>query len=218
MAYPLRKNQLYNMVLLHPAKASEDATEDIWTTIGDKREILRFYNSWSPLVQKWLSYAEEESTGTIPEWTLNTCAPLPTWVRGNMALLGDSCHPMLPYVAQGAANAIEDAAAIAVGLTCTSDVPLALAVYEAVRKERAEKIAASAADTGRSLHLPDGPEQEARDEAIRNAGQADKADKWRDEEWQDYLWGVDVMRQTVENWAELSAAVRLQPANSVAHL
>lgn len=222
MAYPLRGNTQYNIVLLHPAKATtattQDASADVWTTIGDHHEMIRFYSSWSPAIRKWLRYATDDNNNssskeTILEWTLNTYAPLPTWVRGgNIALLGDACHPMLPYVAQGAANAIEDAAVIATALTCTSDVALALAVYQAVRKERAEKIAASAADTGRSLHLPDGPEQERRDEGIRNAVKADKSDKWRDEEWQDYLWGVDVMRETVENWKELSAAVRAEPA------
>lgn len=212
MAYPLKGNKVYNLVLLHPAKATGSIEEDVWTTAGDRREMMSFYGNWSPAIRKWLSYAREDDEENIPEWTLNTYPSLPTWVRGSAALIGDACHPMLPYVAQGAANGIEDAAVIATALTCTSDVQLALRVYEAVRKERAEKIAASAMGTSKSLHLPDGPEQERRDMAIRNAGregaeESDTADKWRDQQWQDYMWGVDVMRVTIEKWDELSAAV-----------
>ncbi|KNG48585.1 salicylate hydroxylase [Stemphylium lycopersici] len=139
--------------------------------------------------------------------------PLPTWVRGGVALIGDACHPMLPYVAQGAANGIEDAAVMATALNCTSNIELALCVYEAVRKERAEKITASASDTSRSLHLPDGPEQEKRDRSIQSArhperaGESDVADRWRDQQWQDFMWGIDVMRETVNKWTELSAVV-----------
>lgn len=205
MAYPLRGNTMYNMVLIHPAKATGTADEDVWTTAGDRREMMDFYRNWSPKIQKWLSYAG----GEILEWTLNTYAPLPTWVRGRIALVGDACHPMLPYVAQGAANAIEDAAVIAVALDCTPDVRSALALYEAVRKERAEKIAASALHTGQGLHLPDGLEQERRDESIRRAGSKDGSgmpdtvDKWTDQKWQDCMWGVDVMRETVDKWNEL---------------
>ncbi|CAN8106108.1 unnamed protein product [Discula destructiva] len=205
MAYPLRGNKMYNMVLIHPAKASGEADEDVWTTAGDRREMMDFYRNWSPAIQKWLSHVGEE----ILEWTLNTYPSLPTWFRGGVALVGDACHPMLPYVAQGASNAIEDAAVITVALTCTPDVHSALALYEAIRKERAEKIAASALHTARSIHLPDGPEQEERDEIIQRAGSNDgsgepaTADKWIDREWQDYMWGVDVMRETVDKWNEL---------------
>ena len=213
MAYPLKGNKVYNMVLIHPSKTTSDTKEDAWTTTGKREDMMNFYASWSPLIRKWLSYAGEEDEETIPEWTLNMYPPLPTWIQGGIALIGDACHPMLPYVAQGAANGIEDAAVIATALNCTSNIQLALRVYETVRKERAEKIVASASDTSRSLHLPDGPEQEKRDRTIRSAGRkegpgaSDTADKWRDQQWQDYMWGVDVMRETVERCAELNLAV-----------
>lgn len=213
MAYPLKGNKVYNMVLIHPSKTAGDTEEDAWTTTGKRKDMMTFYASWSPLIRKWLSYAGEEDEETIPEWTLNMYPPLPTWIQGGIALIGDACHPMLPYVAQGAANGIEDAAVIATALNCTSNIQLALRVYETVRKERAEKIVASASDTSRSLHLPDGPEQEKRDRTIRSAGRkegpgaSDTADKWRDQQWQDYMWGVDVMRETVERCAELNLAV-----------
>ncbi|EUC42426.1 hypothetical protein COCMIDRAFT_103593 [Bipolaris oryzae ATCC 44560] len=211
MAYPLKGNKLYNMVLIHPSKPTSHTEENVWTATGKRREMMSFYGSWSPAIRKWLSYAGEENEEDIPEWTLNTYPPLPRWVWGGVALIGDACHPMLPYVAQGAANGIEDAAVIATALNYTSNVQLALRVYETVRKERAEKIAASASDTSKSLHLPDGPEQEKRDRAILGSGQKERAgksqvaDKWQDQQWQDYMWGVDVMHQTLDKWAEIGA-------------
>lgn len=207
MAYPLRHNTLYNLVLVHPMGAKKKKplgggdTPDSWTTKGNRKEMLDIYKEWSPAVCSWLKHADDE----VLEWDLYTHPPLPTWVRGSVALMGDACHPMLPYVAQGAANAMEDAAVLATAFTFTSDVRLALDVYEKARKDRAEQIAASAAVTRNVLHLPDGPEQTKRDEAIRNANRVsgDSPDRWGDQKWQDYMWGVDVVKDTVERWHEL---------------
>jgi salicylate hydroxylase len=125
---------------------------------------------------------------------------------------------MLPYVAQGAANAIEDAGVIVAALTCTDDAELALKVYEKVRKERGEKIQGSAAKNRQNLHLPDGPEQQIRDEAIRNAsrGEGGSPDLLADKEWQHFMWGVDVMRDTIEQWDELVSVVRNQNTHGIA--
>nr|XP_036576765.1 3-hydroxybenzoate 6-hydroxylase [Colletotrichum truncatum]KAF6783558.1 3-hydroxybenzoate 6-hydroxylase [Colletotrichum truncatum] len=200
MGYPVKKNTMYNLVLLHTANRPLGRTidgEDVWFAKGNRAAMLDFYKEWSPAIRAWLCCAEEE----VLEWKLDTFPALPYWSRGSVTLAGDACHPMLPYVAQGAANAIEDAAVIATALTCTSNVSLALGVYEIVRKERAERIASSALATGHSLHLPDGPEQEKRDKAIRHANEHDvRADRWCDKEWQDYMWATDVMRYTTENW------------------
>lgn len=213
MAYPLRHNTLYNLVLVHPTGAKQKKeplgggvrahAQDSWTTKGDRKEMLDMYKGWSPAVRAWLEHADDE----ILEWDLYTHPPLPTWVRGSVALMGDACHPMLPYVAQGAASAMEDAAVLAAAFTCTSDVRLALAVYEKARKDRAEQIAASAAATREVLHLRDGPEQVQRDEAIRNAGleSGDSPEKWGNQKWQDYTWGHDVVKDTIERWHELVA-------------
>ncbi|KAK2732574.1 3-hydroxybenzoate 6-hydroxylase [Colletotrichum kahawae] len=208
MAYPVKGNTVYNMVLIHPDH-SDDTEDSTWATQGDREAMLSFYSSWSPAIRAWLAHAGDD----IVEWKLSERAPLPQRVRGSVALIGDAAQPMLPYVAQGAASGIEDAGVLAAAFTCTSDVLLALAVYETVRKRRAERIAASAAATGRALHLPDSPEQRARDEAIKNQGRGQAAasqDKWRDVEWQNYMWGTDVMRHTIQSWDELVAQVRKQ--------
>jgi salicylate hydroxylase len=80
-----------------------------------------------------------------------------------VTLLGDACHPMLPFMAQGAAQAIEDGAALAACLAGTPDVEAAFRRYEAVRLPRASKIQSLSAQNKVRFHLPDGPEQEERD-------------------------------------------------------
>ncbi|KAF4964676.1 hypothetical protein FZEAL_10843 [Fusarium zealandicum] len=192
MAYPLQNNTAYNLVLVHPAKAG--STAEGWTTKGDRQEMLDFYQSWSPAIRRWLKVADQD----VMEWKLYSYRPIPTWIKGNTALIGDACHPMLPFVAQGAANAIEDAAVLATAFTCTADVKLALSMYEVIRKDRGEQIAASASKTAHTLHLPDGPEQRERDEAIVNS--THNPDRWSNTQWQDYMYGVDVMADTTNLW------------------
>ncbi|KAI9154786.1 Salicylate hydroxylase [Paramyrothecium foliicola] len=208
MAYPLKEKTLYNMVLIHPATSERQSPpRTSWTDVCSGDEMLAFYSNWSPAIRAWLSHADTP----VYEWNLETYEDLPRWVHGGIALAGDACHPMLPYVAQGAANGLEDAGVLAVALSRSSNVASALAVYELVRKERAERIAASADVTRRYLHLLDGPEQRERDDAIRGFNPGAKGDgdgdgdKWRDEHWQNFMWGVDVMRDTMDNWPQLVA-------------
>ena len=98
-------------------------------------------------------------------WALLDRTPLERWSAGRVTLLGDACHPMLPFMAQGAAQAIEDGAALAACLTRSGrrDVPEALRRYEALRVARASRIQALSAVNKLRFHLADGPEQEERD-------------------------------------------------------
>ncbi|MFG2043320.1 FAD-dependent monooxygenase [Dactylosporangium sp. NPDC048998] len=89
---------------------------------------------------------------------------LPAWHRGRLAVLGDAAHAMPPFLAQGAAQAVEDAAALA------EAGPGGLARYEARRRPRAERVAAASAAGGREHHLPDGAQQRRRDERIAASG------------------------------------------------
>jgi 2-polyprenyl-6-methoxyphenol hydroxylase-like FAD-dependent oxidoreductase len=111
MAYPIRAHQLYNMVLIHPSRP--DVVES-WTSTGPRKHLDEFYANWSPTLRKLLALVDDQE---IPEWNLRIHKPLATWVEGNVALMGDACHPTLPYVAQGAAQAVEDAGVLAVVLS-----------------------------------------------------------------------------------------------------
>ena len=96
--------------------------------------------------------------------------PLQRWSVGRVTLLGDACHPMLPFIAQGAAQAIEDGATLTACLTRTGpDVPGALVRYERLRLPRTSRLQALSAANKTRLHLPDGPQQQERDAQLAPA-------------------------------------------------
>jgi salicylate hydroxylase len=95
--------------------------------------------------------------------------PIPAMGAGRLALLGDAAHPMLPFFAQGASQAIEDAWILARCLkgVDSSDIPAALRRYEAARSGRTASVQAKSIRNGRLFTLPDGLRQWARDLALR---------------------------------------------------
>ncbi len=104
-------------------------------------------------------------------WALHDRLPLPHWSDGPVTLLGDACHPMLPFMAQGAAQSIEDGATLAAVLTAMpGDIPGALRRYEALRKPRATRLQEASAANRVRFHLHDGPEQQKRDAAMAASG------------------------------------------------
>ncbi len=141
-------------------------TGESWTDKGSVADVLARYEGWHPIVRGLI--------GAFPEtfiWALHDRPELPHWTKGRVALLGDACHPMLPMMAQGAAQSIEDGAALASLLRAMpDDVPGALQRYEAVRKPRATRLQEASAANRKRFHLPDGPEQEKRDAALANTG------------------------------------------------
>jgi salicylate hydroxylase len=202
MVYPIRNHQLFNMVLLHPDRHD---TEESWTATGPKSNMIEFYSGWSPTVRTLLDLVEEEE---VPEWQLNIHKPLASWVEGNVTLMGDACHPTLPYIAQGAAQAVEDAGVLAAVLSLINDkadIHAALLVYSEIRKSRSETVVASATKTRQVLHLPDGPEQQMRDNAISRAsrGEGTNPDLWGDKSFQHWIWGIDIQQQAVDCFGDL---------------
>jgi salicylate hydroxylase len=154
--YPVSGGQLINIVAFSPA--GPDVVES-WSAVGPVADFAAEFAGWDPRVGELIAAATH-----VGRWAVLDRAPLAQWVRGRVALLGDAAHPMLPFYGQGAAQAIEDAAALAVCLTAApGDPAAALARYQRLRMPRATRIQeASRGRTGHH-HLPDGPEQQARD-------------------------------------------------------
>jgi salicylate hydroxylase len=111
-------------------------TSESWTEKGNVADAIARYADWHPQVRSLIA--------SFPEtfiWALHDRLPLPQWSEGRITLLGDACHPMLPFMAQGAAQSIEDGAALASLLKATpDDVPGALRRYEEIRKPRATRL------------------------------------------------------------------------------
>ena len=141
-------------------------TRESWTDKGVVADVLARYEGWHPMVRALIAAFPETFI-----WALHDRAPLASWTRGRVTLLGDACHPMLPMAAQGAAQAIEDGAALASLLaTMPDDVPSALARYEAARKPRATRLQEVSAVNRTRFHMPDGAEQRKRDELMITSG------------------------------------------------
>jgi salicylate hydroxylase len=111
---------------------------------------------------------------------------------------------MLPYVAQGAAQAVEDAAVLGLVLSrieSKDEIPTALKAYELARKERAEKVQNTAGHTRTILHMLDGPEQLKRDQAFANVALGgENPDPWGDPAAQRFLWSFDAEEDFIENY------------------
>ncbi len=143
ITYPIRANKLLNFVGL--VENAEWKSES-WTEAGTKEECAADFAGWHPLIHKAI-----EAFDVPFRWALVGREPLERWTEGRVTLLGDACHPTLPFLAQGAIMAIEDGLILARCLEAAGDdVAGALQRYEGLRKERASAVVrGSAANLGR---------------------------------------------------------------------
>ena len=167
--YPVSGGRKINIVAFAPAG---DFTDESWSSTATVDELLAEFDGWDPRLIELLHHA-----GTPGRWALLDRAPLPRWSNGRVTLLGDAAHPMFPFFAQGAVQAIEDAAALAQCLASEPGNPeAALSVYEQVRLPRACRLQELSHERKLVNHLPDGPEQRKRDselgtgDALRRSG------------------------------------------------
>ena len=142
-------------------------TGESWTERGELAELRADFAGWHPNVQRLIEAMDADA---LYKWALFDRPPLPRWGAGRVALLGDACHPMLPFMAQGAATAIEDGAVLAACLANADDVAAALERYASLRRQRTAKIQALARRNARIFHLS-GPAAWARDLAAKRGGE-----------------------------------------------
>ncbi|KAJ3871942.1 hypothetical protein F5051DRAFT_340127 [Lentinula edodes] len=207
IAYPISNKSIYNISTAQPDVHFAAAPSATYTTRGSKADMLDNFKDFCPLVLRMLNLVPE---GEVCEWKLRVHNSLPTWVRGSVALVGDACHPTLPHLNQGAAQAIEDAGVLAVVLSKLPDrrpdsINKALKVYEHVRKKRAETLVELAAASGRTLHLGEGAAREERDKqfaALKDKG-GPSPDKAVDAEVQKMILGTDVMQLARKNFENI---------------
>ena len=158
--YPIARGSAVNIVAIF----EEPWDKKGWSAVGDRGELARRFAAWPAPVRKLLARP--------PVWhkfaivAVDATGP---WSDGCLTLLGDAAHAMVPFLAQGAAMAMEDAAVLADKLTAADDIQAALAAYEAERKPRVARVAAASVQTGEQYHYA-GLMAFARDAALRLAG------------------------------------------------
>ncbi|KAK2028784.1 FAD binding domain-containing protein [Colletotrichum zoysiae] len=195
VGYSMRAGKMYNLVLLSP----DDLPDGVSRQAGDVEETKARFKEWDPIVRKLIGAVDR-----IEKWKLMHREEMSSWVndKSNLVFVGDACHPMLPYLAQGANSAVEDGAVLGLllgHLTSKSQLPKALKLYERLRKARGESIARETFKQRDDFHLFDGPEQEARDQIfLSQLGKEPEGafpSRWTCPEVQPWLYGYDAYKE-----------------------
>jgi salicylate hydroxylase len=133
VVYPLSHTEV-NVVAAYPESRS---AQESWSLPADLASLRRHYANWDPRLVTIMDSIRQATC-----WALHDRTPLHRWSTSNVTLAGDAAHPMLPFLAQGANQAIEDAAALAVSLwhTPADRWPWALNSYQKVRQSRTAEI------------------------------------------------------------------------------
>lgn len=168
LAYPVRGGNVLNVVVVAESAVPAGDARD-WDQASSLAALQQAAGHTGAALQALL-----EAVPAWRAWTLADRAPLTSadgMARGRIALLGDAAHPMLPYLAQGAGMAIEDAVALAeaLGRGGPDDVPEAFARYAAARWQRNAQVQARARRNGAIFHAS-GPVRLGRDMAMRVLG------------------------------------------------
>ncbi|KAF4780220.1 FAD dependent oxidoreductase [Colletotrichum scovillei] len=177
VSYTVKQGRMLNLGLLSPDNLPEGSTK----VVGDVEEMRGLFSSWDPLLRKLLDQVE-----SVHKWKLCWIEPLDEWASkdGRFFMAGDCCHPMLPYLAQGANSSLEDGAVLGHLLgkvggrateagagessssTSASQLAAVAAMYQRLRMARGQRIVMESFAQRDDFHMPDGPEQERRDEIM----------------------------------------------------
>jgi salicylate hydroxylase len=164
--YPVRRGEIMNFISF---VERDDWQVESWVTQGTKDELDNDFRGWHSDVHEIISQIE-----TPYKWALMVRGPMPRWSQGRVTLLGDACHPTLPFLGQGGVMAIEDGYVVAACLDKYFDDPTtAFARYEEIRRERTATVVRKAHENRRSAFSP----------ALANPGAvaAEVAREWQQE-------------------------------------
>ena len=148
VTYYLRAGSLINFV----GCVESEADEESWTARRPWAELDAQYQGWHPMVRAIIEQADREGCF---RWTLRYREPPMRWSSDRVTLLGDSAHATLPYMAQGAAMAIEDGAILQRCLALNEPLPECLRRYESLRRPRTARVVRESSEMGELYHIGD---------------------------------------------------------------
>jgi salicylate hydroxylase len=164
--YPLRRFRLMNLVGVVEGAGWQ---VESWTARGTQAEMHADFAGWHDDIHRMIDAIE-----TPFRWAFLARDPLPAWGRGRVSLLGDACHPMLPFLAQGAVQAIEDGLVLARALAGFSEPVVALRRYEEARRDRTARMVRGSSDNTKRFHNPELAHAEGAAAYVEREWQADR--------------------------------------------
>jgi len=200
MTYTIANNKSFNMVLSHP----EDSDPATWTQINVIEDMKQHFKDWDPRLVKVINMIR-----TTLKWPLLSGKPLRRWISssGKLLIVGDAAHAMVPYMSEGAAMAVEDGAALAEILSLIgspSQISEALMVFQHVRILRTGQMQEASLVNGKLWHFADGPEQRARDVAMKAEVDEKTFEKspnqWSDPLTASWAYGYDAEMEARRAW------------------
>jgi salicylate hydroxylase len=164
--YPLRGGSVVNIVAVTEDSWRGAETGDFWSTPGDAADLAARLGRWDGEARAIIGAVREWR-----RWPLFDRHPVPRWTVPRVALLGDAAHPLLPFLAQGAAQAIEDAHALGRAFADHGEIAASLAAYERERTARAAAVQVASRRQGQIYHLAQ-PAAQLRNLGMRMLGAA----------------------------------------------
>jgi salicylate hydroxylase len=195
VGYSVRGGEVYNLVFLGP----DDLPGGVVKLAGGVEGVRERFAGWDPLLGRFL----RQVRGVVHQWKLMWLDALPEWANesGTFFMAGDCCHPMLPYLAQGANSSLEDGAVLGslLGRVRKSEMkrqlPCVSSMYQKLRMERGRRIQRETFKQRDDSHMEDGEAQEKRDALmVSMLGKDLKApfpSRWTCPEIQPFLYGYD---------------------------
>jgi 2-polyprenyl-6-methoxyphenol hydroxylase-like FAD-dependent oxidoreductase len=176
VVYKVRRGELVNVV----AHYDDDSwREESWIREAPREEVIERYRDWHESLHRLFSAAEKHY-----KWALHDREPRSTWTKGRVTILGDAAHPMLPYLGQGACQAMEDGCVLAAALASMPEDPHgALMVYERARLPRANRVVLASRERGVDNHLVSPIAAFKRDMLIKIRQRISPAKSGRGNEW-----------------------------------
>nr|XP_036583060.1 FAD dependent oxidoreductase [Colletotrichum truncatum]KAF6791956.1 FAD dependent oxidoreductase [Colletotrichum truncatum] len=208
VSYTVKQGRMLNLGLLSPDNLPEGSTK----VEGDVEEMRSLFSGWDPLLRKLLDQVE-----SVHKWKLCWIEPLEEWASptGKFFMAGDCCHPMLPYLAQGANSSLEDGAVLGHLLgkvagreTKGTQLPAAAAMYQRLRMGRGQRIVMESFRQRDDFHMPDGPAQQHRDDIMTASLAPGKGpqpgfpSRWTCPEIQEFLYGYDAYAEAEKAYSQ----------------
>ncbi|KAL4862807.1 hypothetical protein BDV12DRAFT_190153 [Aspergillus spectabilis] len=210
MSYAIAGGEQYNLVLTHPTSSANIQPISSAESLATMRA---HYTRWDPALRRLLDLVTE----TV-EWPIHAIDIPEKWSSdsGKLVIIGDAAHAMVPYMALGAAMAVEDAAALAAALnhlTSKEELVNVISKWTAMRKPRVAHIHQASYSHGLILHLPDGPVQEARDEALKGelleTPITESPNQWSDPTLTEWVYSYRPEVHINESWELLQVEAKL---------